>query len=173
MPAQGQKSWDKQARYASHDDIDESQCLPRGRNPGTEENMKISSLFTVMTDANDILDFFENVNTTDQLVSRLERLKQQPGRTNLLACIDSLRASISELLDDTLEVSTFGGEAEENPMDDMALDAELDSLVADTMPPGQSPEASPPIPDPPPPVSAEKQISEAPTPAEDGKTNGA
>ena len=42
--------------------------------------MKISSLFTVMTDANDILDFFENVNTTDQLVSRLERLRRQDSK---------------------------------------------------------------------------------------------
>ena len=37
--------------------------------------MKLSSLFTVITDANDVLDFFEGVDTTDQLVSRLERLK--------------------------------------------------------------------------------------------------
>ena len=134
--------------------------------------MKISSLFTVMTDANDILDFFENVNTTDQLVSRLERLKQQPGRTNLLACLDSLRASVYELLDDTLEVSTFGGDAEVPLESDLDLDAELDNLVADTMPPMQTPDVPQP-PTPSPPVSAEKQISEAPTPAEDGKTNGA
>ena len=141
--------------------------------------MKISSLFTVMTDANDILDFFENVNTTDQLVSRLERLKQQPGRANLLACIDSLRASIYELLDDTLEVSTFGGEAEENPLQDMELDAELDSLVADTMPPAAPPDvplpptSSPVSPDQGVPLETEKQISAPTATAEEGKTTGA
>jgi hypothetical protein len=136
--------------------------------------MKISSLFNVMTDANDILDFFENVNTTDQLVSRLERLKQQPGRANLLACLDSLRASTYELLDDTLEVSSFGGEAEENPLDDVTLDAELDSLVAETLPPEPAPdEPQSPSPEPAPPPAAEKQnLEPSPTP-EDGKTTGA
>ena len=138
--------------------------------------MKISSLFAVMTDANDILDFFENVNTTDQLVSRLERLKQQPGRANLLACIDSLRASIYELLDDTLEVSTFGGEAESDLEDNLTLDAELDSLVADTMPavPSDVPQAptQPPVPDGISYPATEKQISEPTITAEDGKTTG-
>ena len=139
--------------------------------------MKISSLFTVMTDANDILDFFENVNTTDQLVSRLERLKQQPGRTNLLACLDSLRASVYELLDDTLEVSTFGGDAEVPLESDLDLDAELDNLVADTMPPMQTPDVpQPPTPsplDPSPPPTPEKQISEPAIAGEEGKTTGA
>ena len=130
--------------------------------------MKISSMFDVMTDAHDILDFFEGVNTTDQLVSRLERLKSQPGRTNLLACIDSLRASLYVLLDDTLEVSTFGGEAEESPDDDLT-DAELDKLVADTLPPAQPPEM--PQPPSPPTIPDQSPVTEKqiPSPAADGK----
>lgn len=85
--------------------------------------MKISSLFNLVTDAQDILDLFDGITTTDQLRSRLGRVRQLEAE-DLLACLDSMRASVTSALDDTLEMSpelesvSDGGELDESLSDD-------------------------------------------------------
>jgi hypothetical protein len=104
--------------------------------------MKVSSVFSLVTSSTDILDLFEGVESTDQLVSRLDRLKRQ-GPGILLDCLYTLKTSIALLLDDTLEMSAAQGEPEEG--DTLAgdlSDAELESLEAEE-------KQSPPIPPPP------------------------
>jgi len=95
--------------------------------------MKVSSLFNIIADANDVLDFFINVETTEQLVSRLERLKRQ-GSDDLLACVEGLRGSVSEALDDTLEMSAS---LDDDDDDDLLTDAELDSLAGEKQNPSE------------------------------------
>jgi hypothetical protein len=103
--------------------------------------MKVSSVFTLATDATDVLDFFEGVETTDQLVSRLDRLKRQ-GTDNLLDCLYALKSSVATLLDDTLEMSSLGGnDEEEDNLEDGLDDAELESLTEEEK---QNPTESPP-----------------------------
>lgn len=87
--------------------------------------MKISSLFDLITDANDLLDFFVGVDTPEQFVSRLERLKRQ-GSHDMLACIEGLRISVSGALSDTLEMNSSMDEPDIN--DDLDLDNELANL---------------------------------------------
>ena len=96
--------------------------------------MKIASLFDLITDASDVLDFFERVDTPEQLVSRLERLKRQ-GAEELLNCVDGLRSSIAAILQDTLEMSATVDE----PDDDLDLDEELVKLMEEK----QNPEPDP------------------------------
>lgn len=79
--------------------------------------MKIRSLFDMIQDSRDVADFFENVETTDQMVSRLERIKRQ-GAEELLACIEALRISVDSALEDTLEM------AASNPGEDDIPDGE-------------------------------------------------
>ena len=93
--------------------------------------MKVSSLFTVITDANDVLDFFEGVETTDQLVSRLDRLKRQ-ATDDLLDCLYALKSSIATALDDTLEMSADLGEPdEEDNLGESISDEELENLTGE------------------------------------------
>ena len=66
--------------------------------------MKVSSLFNLISDASDTIDFFEGVESAEQLVSRLERLKHT-NTDELLECLDGLRSSTIEALEDTLEMS--------------------------------------------------------------------
>jgi hypothetical protein len=92
--------------------------------------MKMASLFNMITDASDLLDLFDGVDTTDQLISRLDRLKRQ-GKEEMLACIEGLRSSIAAALDDTLEMNGSIDEPssdldDENNLGD--LDAELAEL---------------------------------------------
>ncbi len=93
--------------------------------------MKVSSVFNLMTDSSDVLDFFEGVETTDQLVSRLDRLKRQ-GADSLLDCLYALRSSTATLLDDTLEMSPSLGEPEEEEdnLGESISDEELENLTA-------------------------------------------
>ena len=126
--------------------------------------MKISSLYNVITDASDVLDYFEGVDSQEQLISRLERLKHADTR-DLMACIDGLRGSISEILDESLEVSTLLGEIEgedESSVDDELSDAELDSLTSEETPP--APAAAPG-----PATAGEPAIPAAPGPAATGE----
>ena len=96
---------------------------------GMVKNMKISSLYNMITDASDVLDYFEGVDSQDQLISRLERLKHS-DIGDLMACIDGLRSSVSEILDESLEVSTILNEIDgEDNTDDELNDAELDNLI--------------------------------------------
>jgi hypothetical protein len=92
--------------------------------------MKVSSLFTVITDADDVLEFFDGVETTDQLVSRLDRLKRQ-NTDNLLDCLYALKSSIATALNDTLEMSPDLGEPnEEDNLGDSISDEELEKLTS-------------------------------------------
>jgi hypothetical protein len=88
--------------------------------------MKVSSLFDLITDGRDLLGFFEGVDTTDQLVSRLERLKRQ-GADEMLECVEGLRASVTSALGDTLEMSAVLDDDDEE--DNSELDAELDKIA--------------------------------------------
>ena len=94
--------------------------------------MKVSSLFTIITDGNDVLYFFDGVETADQLVSRLDRLKRQ-GTDTLLDCLYALRSSIASTLNDTLEMSPDLSEPDSDdnlgkPLDDK----ELENLTNDS-----------------------------------------
>ena len=86
--------------------------------------MKVSSFFNLIVDSSDLLDFFQKVDTPEQLVSRLERLKRE-APDELLSCIVGLRASIAAALDDTLEMSAVLDEPDNDNTD---LDSELASL---------------------------------------------
>ena len=63
--------------------------------------MKLSSLFNLVTDAQDVLDLFEGVKNTDQLRGRLRRVSNIEAE-DLLTCLHSLQSSIARALDDTL-----------------------------------------------------------------------
>ena len=92
--------------------------------------MKVSSLFNMATDLSDMLDFFEGVETTDQLISRLDRLKRQAD--HLLDCIYAAKSSAATFLDDTLEISPLNEpDEEDNLTGDLGVDDELENLAAE------------------------------------------
>jgi hypothetical protein len=99
--------------------------------------MKISSLFDMVTDANDVLDFFDRVDSPEQLVSRLERLKRQ-GTTELFACLEGLRSSVTAALNDTLEMSASLDEPELDDDSDLSIDKELANLESENVNPASS-----------------------------------
>lgn len=102
--------------------------------------MKSRSLFNLVTDASDVLGFFEDVETPEQMISALERIKRREGE-EFLVCIASLRLSLTGLLDDTLEMS--GGPDEDDERDELGdIGDELDGLDETTgeTPVGESPE---------------------------------
>lgn len=107
--------------------------------------MKVFSLFNLIRDASDLLDFFDNVESPEQLVSRLERLKRQDSR-NLLACIDGLRASVDDALEDTLEMSAADTDVPENDGDDGDLtndsSLDLDKIIDEDEKQSSAPAAS-------------------------------
>lgn len=91
--------------------------------------MKFSSLFALITNATDLLDFFEGVETTDQLISRLDRLKRGGAADGILDCLYALKGSVAEALDDTLEIpSDLGEPDEEESLEGSITDEELESL---------------------------------------------
>jgi len=92
--------------------------------------VKVSSFFNLIVDGSDLLDFFQKVDTSEQLVSRLERLKRE-APDELLSCIIGMRASIATALDDTLEMSAVLDEPDNDNPD---LDSELASLGDDLDP---------------------------------------
>lgn len=65
--------------------------------------MRLQTLFDLFQDAQEVLSFFDNVTTTDQLVSRLDRLKRQSPE-DFAECLDSLRFSVSAALEENLEL---------------------------------------------------------------------
>ena len=91
--------------------------------------MKISSLFSLLTNATGFLDFFEGIDTREQLVSRLERLKHQ-GTEELLDSIYTARGSIEEMLDDTIETSAPLEGPDETTFEDTIMDEELENLAS-------------------------------------------
>lgn len=89
--------------------------------------MKISSFFNLLTDLIDWNDLFEEVESREQLVSRLERLKHRPD--DVLALLHGSRLSVEKTMGDTLEMSPDLGEPD--VLEDGDLDKELDALVDD------------------------------------------
>lgn len=79
--------------------------------------MKIRSLFDIVQDSRDVVDFFEGVENQEQMISRLERIKKREFN-ELLACVDALRISIDSALEDTLEMSGSGNDEEEEDSDE-------------------------------------------------------
>ena len=65
--------------------------------------MRLQTLFDLIQDAQEVLSFFDNVTTTDQLISRLDRLKRQSPE-DFSECLDSLRFSINAALEENLEL---------------------------------------------------------------------
>lgn len=103
--------------------------------------MKISSVFNLMTDTKDLLDYFEGVVTSDQLVSRLDRLKRQSD--GLLDCIYAANSSVASLLDDTLEISPSLDEPGEDNLGESITDDELENLTASDEEEKQNPAEAP------------------------------
>ena len=97
--------------------------------------MKFKSLFHLVEDAKDLLDYLEGVDNRDQLISRLERLKRQ-GTDDLLACIEGLRASVTDALDDTIEMS---GTLDDDDLSE-GIDEEISQLEAQIDEAGKSEE---------------------------------
>jgi hypothetical protein len=87
--------------------------------------MKVSSLLGIYNSTRNLLDFFEDVETVDQLVSRLERLKKTK-QEELLDSIEDLREAAVVLADDTFEM---GGSSTEDLEED-----ESDDLLGDDFP---------------------------------------
>lgn len=108
--------------------------------------MKISGLFSLLTNTTGLLDFFEGVETEDQMITRLEKLKHQDGPSALLDNVYTTRTAVTEMLDDTIETSSTV-EGEDVEFDDTMEDAELEDLMAE-----------------------EKQISTEPSASENEKT---
>jgi hypothetical protein len=82
--------------------------------------MKMQSLFDILQDAQDILSFFEGVTTTEQMVSRLNRLKQQAGE-DLFDTVESLRMSVGAALEDQMELGGTLGDSSESTEDFMSM----------------------------------------------------
>ena len=92
--------------------------------------MKFASLFALVANATDLLDFFEEVETTDQLISRLDRLKRGGAADGVLDCLYALKGSVTSVLDDTLEVpSDLGEPDEEDNLEEDITDEELETLT--------------------------------------------
>ena len=80
--------------------------------------MKVQNLFDILQDTQDLLSYFEDVTTKEQMVSRLERLKRQ-APDELVDTIESLRMSTGAALEDQLELGGSlmdGDESAENPL---------------------------------------------------------
>jgi hypothetical protein len=84
--------------------------------------MKIGKLFDLVTDSKDLLDLFSGVETTEQMTSRLERLRKERSE-QVLECINGLRISTTALLDDALEMNA-------SLDDDTDVDGDLDAELA-------------------------------------------
>jgi len=97
--------------------------------------MIFGTIFELFTDGKDLAEFFEGVETKEQLVSRLEILKHK-DTDDLLNCIVGLRASLDQTYKDTLEMSASLPDHEDLDIDfdDESVDktlAELESEFPD------------------------------------------
>jgi hypothetical protein len=88
--------------------------------------MQVGHLFDLFTDAKDLADFFEGVDSKEQLISRLELLKRQ-GTDDLLACIVALPITLDRFYKDTFEMSASMDDNDE--IEDDEMDAELENLA--------------------------------------------
>lgn len=107
--------------------------------------MKMRTLFNLLEDADDIASLFAKVETPEQMVSLLERLKKQ-GATEFLESVQSLRLSLQAAMEDTLEIGgAIGGDDDDNFTGD-GIDGDED-LLAGLGDEDENPEAKPPEPD--------------------------
>jgi hypothetical protein len=83
--------------------------------------MKIGSLFDVVRRANDLCEYFDGVDNSEQMVSRLERLKKA-APSDLTDDIKALRDSVSALLDDTMEMGRSVDDTDEDELDNELSD---------------------------------------------------
>jgi hypothetical protein len=89
--------------------------------------MKMRTLFNLIEDADEIAGLFAKVETPEQMVSLLERLKKQ-GATEFLDSVQSLRLSLQAAMEDTLEIGgSIGSDDDDNFADDVT-DGEDDLL---------------------------------------------
>lgn len=65
--------------------------------------MKMRSLFSLIQDAQDVAYIFDKVETPEQMVSLLERIKKQEAPA-FLENVQALRLSLEAVLNDMLEV---------------------------------------------------------------------
>lgn len=105
--------------------------------------MKIGSLFEVIRNANDLVEYFEGADTPEQMVSRLERLKKA-APDELVDDVKSLRDSISKLLDDTMEMGRTVEDTDDDDLDNELSDLEDDDDAFDGFLSGNDPKESPP-----------------------------
>jgi hypothetical protein len=76
--------------------------------------MKMRTLFNLLEDADEISSLFAKVDTPEQMVSLLERLKKQ-GATEFLESVQSLKLSLQAAMEDTLEMGgTVGADDDDN-----------------------------------------------------------
>ncbi len=92
--------------------------------------MKVRHLFELIQDAKDVADCFEGVETSEQMVSALERLKKRDPE-EFMVLIQTLRMSTQQLLDDTFEMSGFDPNDEETEDDVEGEDFNLEGLGLD------------------------------------------
>lgn len=93
--------------------------------------MKVSSLFDLIADSKDLLDLFDGVETPEQMVSALERLKRRENAEELLDCVTGLRMSVTKALADSLEMSAVIDD-EDDGDDDLA--DELEKIASESSP---------------------------------------
>lgn len=91
--------------------------------------MKLASIFDLITASNDLLEYFEQVESPEQLISRLERLKRTDPE-DMANCILDLRMSIQACLDDTLEVSASMPTSDDTDASVGDIDEQLKQLTA-------------------------------------------
>ena len=94
--------------------------------------MKFGNLFNMVEDSQEICAVFDNVETPEQMISTLERLKKH-GAASFLELISSLRLSTEAVLTDTLEPNNPLGEGEgpdtfDDTGDDTGDDVDFEDL---------------------------------------------
>jgi hypothetical protein len=72
--------------------------------------MKFRNLFNLVEDAQEVTTIFESVETPEQMVSALERLKKHP--LEVLEILQSLRLSTEAVLEDALDPGGTIGEGD-------------------------------------------------------------
>jgi hypothetical protein len=105
--------------------------------------MKIQSLFDLITDARDVTDFFAKVESPEQMVSRLERIKRGEAE-DFLATVEALQISLAGMLEDTLEMSSSGLDNvdSDSDFDGLGLEEDEDKTQAEPEPTGIAKEKS-------------------------------
>ena len=95
--------------------------------------MKIRTLFNVLEDANEISSLFSRVETPEQMVSTLERIKKQ-GAAEFLETIQSLRLSTEAAFQDSLEMGGnlgFGENEDDNEDENLLEGMEEEDEIPD------------------------------------------